>query len=163
MVKTVFGNEEGTILNNPTLKPGRHSFNFSYRLPPVLPHSFDAGSAATTIGAVARIRYTARAKIDVHFGADVDSDAVEFLVEGLFDVNQAEGKDRKRERIGGGGGADSGMDGREMEKRKGRTNGRRKWTDIGNVDSEFMKLLDEGLFAVNQAEGKSEKRVGDGQ
>ena len=92
MVKTVFGNEEGTILNNPTLKPGRHSFNFSYRLPPILPHSFDAGSAATTIGAVARIRYTARAKIDVHFGADIDSDQVEFLVEGLFDVNQAEGE-----------------------------------------------------------------------
>ena len=88
----MFGNEEGTIRNNPTLKPGRHSFAFSYNLPSVLPHSFDAGSAASAIGAVAHIRYTARAKIDVHFGADVDSDVVEFLVEGLFDVNNAKGK-----------------------------------------------------------------------
>ena len=85
----MFGSEEGTILNNPTLKPGRQSFAFSYNLPSVLPHSFDAGSV---IGAVAHIRYTTRAKIDLHFGADVDSDVVEFLVEGLFDVNNAKGK-----------------------------------------------------------------------
>ena len=92
VTRTVFGKEEGNILNNPTLKPGRHSFGFSYRLPDVLPHSFDAGSAAKDIGGVAHIRYTALARVDVPFGTDLVSDRLEFYIEGLFDVNQVDGK-----------------------------------------------------------------------